>query len=183
MEFVEDDVLPEHLDDADDHWKSAIVEQLREFLSELRNVSGTVIGSVTGTACRDQFFEDQDDLYGPYATETELHEGLTKAMRSVQSNAWVEMVSGCIRSLPSHEIVLTHSDLAPRNILVKDSKVVAILDWELAGYYPAYWEYVKAYYLPSWDSKWILDSVPDAILEPWPVENALLIHASRIVLS
>ncbi|OJJ75748.1 hypothetical protein ASPBRDRAFT_51463 [Aspergillus brasiliensis CBS 101740] len=45
----------------------------------------------------------------------------------------------------NHEIVFTHSDLAPRNILVRDGHVTGILDWEHAGWYPEYWEYERAY--------------------------------------
>lgn len=38
--------------------------------------------------------------------------------------------------------VLTHGDLAPHNIMVdKDSgDILGILDWEMFGWYPAYWE-------------------------------------------
>lgn len=47
-------------------------------------------------------------------------------------------------------VVLTHSDIQKRNILVKvngdgpeDIKVVALLDWEQCGWRPEYWEKVK----------------------------------------
>lgn len=32
-----------------------------------------------------------------------------------------------------HIIVLIHGDFHPRNILVKDDTVIAIVDWEFAG--------------------------------------------------
>ena len=35
----------------------------------------------------------------------------------------------------------THSDIAPRNVLVNNGKITAIIDWERAGCYPEYWEY------------------------------------------
>ncbi|RPD71813.1 hypothetical protein L226DRAFT_537810 [Lentinus tigrinus ALCF2SS1-7] len=35
---------------------------------------------------------------------------------------------------------LTHGDLAPRNIIVRDGKIVAIVDWETFGWYPDFWE-------------------------------------------
>ena len=44
-----------------------------------------------------------------------------------------------------HEIAFTHADFAPRNILVEDGRVTAILDWEYAGWYPAYWEYCQSF--------------------------------------
>ncbi|KAI1333114.1 kinase-like domain-containing protein [Xylariaceae sp. FL0255] len=42
-------------------------------------------------------------------------------------------------------IIFTHGDIAARNILVRDGKIVALLDWEFAGWYPEYWEYVFAF--------------------------------------
>lgn len=38
----------------------------------------------------------------------------------------------------------THADMAPRNIIVQRGRVVAIVDWEFAGWYPEYWEFTKA---------------------------------------
>ncbi|KAL2192921.1 hypothetical protein P885DRAFT_64534 [Corynascus similis CBS 632.67] len=38
----------------------------------------------------------------------------------------------------------TNGDVAPRNILVdKDGRILALLDWENAGWYPDYWEYAN----------------------------------------
>jgi thiamine kinase-like enzyme len=41
--------------------------------------------------------------------------------------------------------VLTHADLNMSNILVHDGKIVAIIDWELAGYYPWWVEIYTSY--------------------------------------
>jgi aminoglycoside phosphotransferase (APT) family kinase protein len=40
----------------------------------------------------------------------------------------------------NHGIVFAHGDLHPGNILIHDGRVAAILDWEMAGWYPEYWE-------------------------------------------
>ena len=185
MELVEGQTLEEMWQqDSDEVTTASIVAELKTFLSELRNVKGSFIGSVDGSVCRDQFFDDdEEELWGPYNTVAEFHAALIKAMRAVRSNPWVDMVAGFVQSLPEHEIVFTHSDLAPRNIIVKDGKIAAILDWELAGYYPAHWEYVKANYLPDWDSRWIVDHIPDLILQPYRLEHAVHIHASRVILN
>ncbi|CAD6453227.1 0d8c6d34-b979-4252-9e80-509dbbc3e9e7 [Sclerotinia trifoliorum] len=41
------------------------------------------------------------------------------------------------------KLVLSHCDLWPRNVLVtKDgSKILSIIDWEMAGYYPSFYEH------------------------------------------
>ncbi len=36
-------------------------------------------------------------------------------------------------------------------MLVRDAKVVEIVDRELAVFYPEYWEFVKAYYWADWN--------------------------------
>jgi hypothetical protein len=36
--------------------------------------------------------------------------------------------------------LLSHGDLNPTNIFVKDGKIEAIIDWEFAGYYPWWYE-------------------------------------------
>lgn len=44
----------------------------------------------------------------------------------------------------SDTYVFTHGDIACRNIMVDDNKeIVALLDWESAGWYPDYWEFAK----------------------------------------
>ncbi|KAF7796766.1 hypothetical protein EIP86_007949 [Pleurotus ostreatoroseus] len=48
-----------------------------------------------------------------------------------------------------YRIVLTHGDFHPRNVIVTDSldgtvHITAIIDWEMGGWYPEYWEMYKA---------------------------------------
>lgn len=40
--------------------------------------------------------------------------------------------------------VLSHYDLNLDNVMVQDGKVVGILDWEYAAYFPIWYEYVSA---------------------------------------
>jgi aminoglycoside phosphotransferase len=40
-------------------------------------------------------------------------------------------------------IFMTHGDVCPANIIVDQLKVIAITGWDCAGWYPAWWEYVK----------------------------------------
>ncbi|KAF7888458.1 uncharacterized protein EAF02_002999 [Botrytis sinoallii] len=55
-----------------------------------------------------------------------------------------EMITKFKESYPIKEgakYVLSHGDLNPRNILVKDGNVTAIIDWEHGGYRPEWWEW------------------------------------------
>ncbi|EPE33670.1 Protein kinase-like (PK-like) [Glarea lozoyensis ATCC 20868] len=155
--------------------QSILVGQLRGYLDELREIDGTIIGTVDGGPCNDQVFEsDEKNNYGPYETEEAFNEGIAAAMRTFSGGIFTEMVVDMVKALPKHNIVLTHGDIAPRNIIVRDGKIVAILDWELSGFYPEYWEYVKALYLPSWDTGWIQERAVDKVMKPFHLEHAVM---------
>ena len=40
----------------------------------------------------------------------------------------------------------THGDLIPRNIIIRNGRVAALIDWGFSGWYPEYWEFTKAHY-------------------------------------
>jgi thiamine kinase-like enzyme len=54
-----------------------------------------------------------------------------------------------------HEIFFTHADLNLRNILVKDGRISAIVDWENAGWFPEYWEYTKCHFGVRFTKRWL----------------------------
>ncbi|KAI9773305.1 MAG: hypothetical protein M1839_002165 [Geoglossum umbratile] len=180
MEYIDGKPLDKEWNSYTKAQKDNIISQLKGYVDELRTISGTYVGSVDGTYCGDQFFSSNPTVYGPFSSEAEFHNGLVQALRDQEGGTWTDMVVRFIEALPPHKIILTHNDLAPRNILVRDGKVVAIIDWELSGYYPEYWEYVKAMLWPDWQSGWIEDGVVDKILCPYILELAYLLHAHGI---
>jgi aminoglycoside phosphotransferase (APT) family kinase protein len=161
--------------------KDSIVSQLRGYIDKLRSLTSTQVSSVDGSWCNDAFFTDDMGAYGPFENEHAFRDGLAAALKAKDDNSWTEMVIRFINQIKPGNIVLTHNDFAPRNILVKDDQVVAILDWENAGFYPEYWEYVKALYWPDWQSPWITEGIVDKILQPYTTELALLLHAREII--
>ncbi|VUC29143.1 unnamed protein product [Clonostachys rosea] len=46
----------------------------------------------------------------------------------------------------NYKICFTHADLAPRNIMVRNGRVVSIIDWACSGWFPEYWEFTRAHY-------------------------------------
>ncbi|KFY04302.1 hypothetical protein O988_00877 [Pseudogymnoascus sp. VKM F-3808] len=65
-----------------------------------------------------------------------------------------------------HRVVLTHGDLTPRNIIVQDNKITGLIDWEIAGWFPEYWEYVKFFHRPCIHKDWF-DYALDIFSEPY----------------
>ena len=181
MEYIEGETLDKVWPRYDSTQRRAVLEQLQQYLAELRGIKSDFISNVDGGPCCDQFFTNEDLRRGPYTTEKAFHEGLVDALQERGKTAWFHMVSRFVKSLDGHETVLTHNDMAPRNIIVRDGKVAAIIDWELCGYYPDYWEYVKAYLWADWESFWITENIPDHIMEPKIQELAYLLHARDIL--
>ena len=122
---------------------------------ELRTIEGKFIGSVDGIACEDPVFYNEQGGFVPYKAEDEFNAGLARAMKLEDEfeKVWTNHVAKLVRVMPPHRIVLAHADISPRNIIVRGDQAVWIVDWEMAGFYPEYWEYIKSMYQPNWQSK------------------------------
>lgn len=75
---------------------------------------------------------------GPYLAEadfnTQISRGRRNYLMSIKPNAFSK----------THRSVFTHSDLFLSNVLVDGGRLSGIVDWECAGFFPAYWDYTKA---------------------------------------
>ncbi|KAJ6787640.1 hypothetical protein PWT90_06626 [Aphanocladium album] len=74
---------------------------------------------------------------GPFDSEDEWNESMTggnvESWRSKHPEAFSR----------KHKSFFTHADLHLKNILVDGGKLSGILDWEISGFYPEYWEFAK----------------------------------------
>ena len=50
--------------------------------------------------------------------------------------------------------------------------MTGIVDWELAGWYPRYWEHAVTFAHTMWDGYW--EAKFETFIEPWPLEAAIL---------
>lgn len=104
----------------------------------------------------------------PYQAEHEFNEGMLNLMRKQGPHAFIEWRCDVWKDImKDHNIVLTHNEFDPRNILVQGAKVVAILDREFSGFYPGYWEYCKAVSCPAWEHPWNRSRTVDQIMRPY----------------
>ncbi|KAF8227646.1 hypothetical protein L208DRAFT_1096283, partial [Tricholoma matsutake] len=56
---------------------------------------------------------------------------------------------------PCCQVVFTHPDIAWCNILVNNhNDIVVILDWDVTGWMPEQWEYLKAMWMGQYDEGW-----------------------------
>lgn len=164
-----------------DQTRASLLGQLRDMVEELRALrppSQFAVGSCTGGSLQDfrQSRAPPPVRFGPFKTIQDFHswlrDGLKLGQAEIRDQADLDDVNEMIsrQDGPWPPPVFTHGDLNPSNILVRDDKIVGIIDWEMSGWYPHYWEYTSlkmGSYLvnPVWDDhiEKFLDPFPDEL--------------------
>ncbi len=126
--------------------KQAVVRELAGYMEQMRQLlppQPGFVGSVSmGTGYDHRFGGDR---FGPFNNMKDFHDYI---LRHNSLDAWKEESDVVqVHSKPTaYAAKFTHGDLVPSNIIVKDGKIAAIIDWETAGWFPEYWEYTKIHY-------------------------------------
>lgn len=146
--YIPDISLEKAWCDLDLDQKRDISHQVDLLLIRLRSIpylKNAPLGDVATGVCRD--LRRSQRISAEPITTVESFENFIFA----GSSSATPLYTGILRGLmpESTNVVLTHGDLRPANIMVKIGddmtwKVTAIIDWESSGFYPEYWETVKA---------------------------------------
>jgi aminoglycoside phosphotransferase (APT) family kinase protein len=114
---------------------------------------GEYIGAVGFQPCLD--LRISTESLGPFPNIDAFY---THLLRKVKMIAGEPKATSLFRRLTALKasrlstVVFSHSDLAPRNILINNGKVSGIVDWEQSGWWPYWWEYAKAFYSVQLDT-------------------------------
>ncbi|KAJ2892330.1 kinase-like domain-containing protein [Zalerion maritima] len=152
--------------------RTRILNQLRTIAQELRDIhpperGGIGVTNVDGGPICDCRLSQQS-FWGPFKSIDDFHKELragadTEALENLPSDLQ-ELMSFHKRPWPSS--VFTHGDLSSLNILARGDKVVGLVDWETAGWFPPYWEYVCAWNVNPQNEFWREEV--DKFLPPMP---------------
>ena len=101
---------------------------------------------------------------GPFTSVKAFHNWFTFLCRRPMPDPHSVPVEPFRQWLPDDiEIKFTHGDLHRSNVLLTFSsppRVIAIVDWEQAGWLPAYWEDCKARYTADYSGEWSVKYLP-----------------------
>lgn len=141
MEYIPGETLKEAWPSLTMGQRTNILAQLSGYIKQLRALGGLYFGRFDGQGVLVPSIFPRSG--GPFSTLPEFHDWLLHPpkRRTEQSIYWSQVTA---RLSNPCAIVFTHGDIAARNIIVRDGQIVALLDWETAGWYPEYWEYVFA---------------------------------------
>lgn len=109
-------------------------------------------------------------IQGPFSSEEEFNTTIADTYVEKSKGQVGPYIRGMLNSR-KHDIVFTHGDLRPANIIVKNGRLAAIIDWEMGGWYPSYWEFARAFYIEYFATDWgtyLLD-----ILTPYYFERMM----------
>ncbi|KAH6859110.1 phosphotransferase enzyme family protein [Alternaria rosae] len=173
MEFIEGEDLRKSWGKYSAAEKQTISTDLKKHMTELRSLPpANYIGSVDEGPVTDLMLEWSTSARGPFKSLEEFNATIVETFIARSKTQAGPYIRGMVDT-HTHGIVFTHGDLRPDNIIVKDGLVAAIIDWELSGWYPEYWEFAKAFYIEAFADDW--GSHLLGVLTPYYCEQ--LIHA------
>ena len=141
MEYITGKMLASVWSELTTEQKTDVLYQLKEHMKELRSLQPTRPGrveTIEGSACFDSRLGPNLDSYDSVEA---FQERLGYKYVPVQYLQYQEAFSRVANK--KYKTVFTHGDFCLHNVLVRDNKVVAIIDWEFAGWWPEYWEYTQ----------------------------------------
>lgn len=111
----------------------------------------------------DRAFPD-DVVAGPFESVAALNDWFSMLYRRHLADPTAYPADPYRKGLPDEcSINITHGDLHPSNILVSRSgspRILALIDWEQAGWLPEYWEVRKVVLSAKIGSEWLTRFIP-----------------------
>ncbi|KAJ8111343.1 hypothetical protein OPT61_g6038 [Boeremia exigua] len=178
MELIEGEDLGRSWGNCTSTEKEMISADLKKHITELRALPMPgYIGSVDEGPVTDIILEWSTPSKGPFKSVKEFNTTIADTFVAKSKSQVGPYIRGMLDA-HKHKIVFTHGDLRPRNIVVRNGRVTAIIDWEMAGWYPEYWEFAKAFYLEAFAEDWashLLDVLTPYYCEQLMYERLMVI--------
>lgn len=148
--FIPGETLERRWDTLTVAQKASVRCQLNDILAQLRSCPyppNTPLGSLSAPHVCKEYHMTVAVSSPNIRTISQFHDFLVSRPLPNVSPFYLRWLRSQLRD--EYRIVLSHCDLHPRNILVMDSPddtvhISAIIDWEMGGWYPEYWEMYKA---------------------------------------
>ncbi|CAK7237165.1 hypothetical protein SCUCBS95973_009869 [Sporothrix curviconia] len=145
MEYVPGDTLGLAWDGLSTAARDTVFADLKEYIDRLRRLEPPAEGFVS-SAFQNPAYDGRIGcrFFGP-CTHDDFH-SLTRGHLRKEDVAPFLGPDVEHTHTTRYRTCFTHADLAPRNIIVREGRVAAIVDWAYSGWYPEYWEFTKAHY-------------------------------------
>ncbi|KAK6514937.1 hypothetical protein TWF506_007294 [Arthrobotrys conoides] len=165
MELIDGKQLDAVWDGISEDERECICQRLEKMISSLRRLKqdpeDRFIGSISRGPIKDIIFSSPSlPPAGPFTTVRTFHDWFAYLPRPWEAR---DRSPDPLRAhlIDDSDIVFTHGDLHPSNIMISypknkenDEIVLTIIDWHQSGWLPEYWEGCKARWTAEIDSAW-----------------------------
>ncbi|KIW77208.1 hypothetical protein Z517_09654 [Fonsecaea pedrosoi CBS 271.37] len=127
-------------------WNMSTVTLFKRYIGQLRGLEPPQNGIVASPKLG-QCFDVRLGYrpFSPFSSTEEFHSFLQGNIPlETCSEVFGEAVTRCHSR--QYRTCFSHADVCPRNLIVHNRKLVVVIDWQFAGWYPEYQEYTKAHY-------------------------------------
>lgn len=190
-DFVDGVSLDKVWSDIDEEQQNSIKKQLGYEVQLLRKCQQSYIGCINHQQTVNPYKRALNEFMGPFDSEVEFDKWCLSRNKSqwgpvlgfIEKMVWKWKLK-TLRGKDSNAFVLTHGDLAARNIIVRREemagmvgwKIAGIVDWEHSGFFPEWAEYAIAKEISGHEEWW--EPVLLEVLEPFkPTERRLKFQA------
>jgi Phosphotransferase enzyme family len=171
MERLPGDQLGEAWPAMSEDARAQTISQLKSYFGQLHAIRPADhpgwIGSCSHGPAYDHRLDNRATC-GPFKSIGEFHDFLVAPVRRCPRPEWVAKYRS---RLPDGDgIIFAHADVSWENILVGrvSGSVTGILDWEMAGFWPEWWEYRKALFGARSRQWWI--GIVKEVMQEYPSE-------------
>ncbi|GAB7354340.1 hypothetical protein MBLNU459_g4851t1 [Dothideomycetes sp. NU459] len=167
MQYLEGITLEDASPSLSTQDKFDVISQIRDILLDLRSLkSPGYLGSVDRRPYEDGVFyspETSPPISGPFSSEDEFYAAIARRFEKSEPETFVRLIRNLSEKMPRHKIVFTHGDLQPKNIMLQKTHEahggrkynVVLIDFEMSGWYPAYWEFCNATIAGRFKPEWL----------------------------
>jgi hypothetical protein len=165
-----------------------VVEQLRQAVVDLRAIpTAGYIGSIDRQPCADGLFYAPEHplgslVTGPFDTQEDMNQGMLRKFESSEKRPYINFLRTLISAtLHDHRTFFMHGDLQLKNIMMQRTSStsgdpaplkVKIIDWEVSGWYPEYWESCNATYCARFKPDWL--EIVQSAMSIYPQEYLMM---------
>ncbi|CDF33393.1 unnamed protein product [Chondrus crispus] len=137
MEYVRGEVLKDCWDDMSEARRERVCDQAASAIAELQSLHVDRPGPIGGGRSRGTWFTTLGA--GPFHSVRELEDWFTHKLdvckRYNRAYASIPPFMGKFGKM-----VMSHMDVAPRNIILEGDNNICLIDWDFAGAYPVHFE-------------------------------------------
>lgn len=158
--------------------KAKTTKQLEAYFKQLRDIPQPEAAGWVGSCNKGPAYDHRLNNgfpCGPFTSLSEFHDFIVAPVQRCPRPQLATVYRK--RLSDDYQVHFAHADLSYEHVFVDQDTgdVTAIIDWEMAGFWPAWWEYRKALYCSRQQRWWmdLVDRIMPSYMEELEIDSDL----------